>query len=127
MEVKVAAVFGDDILPQHESLKSNGNIKRTETNNLLQLIYGYMIAFAPIEGNEEEWPEGKKLDSLNAYLGADPIRRALDMGAQVVVTGRVVDSALVLGPLMYEFKWSVEDYDRLAAGTCHLKQRIPLS
>jgi hypothetical protein len=54
--------------------------------------------------------------SLNAYLGAEAIARALDAGAQIVVTGRCVDSALALGPLIHEFKWSMTDYDRLAAG-----------
>ncbi len=55
--------------------------------------------------------------SANAYLGALPIARALDAGADVVVTGRCVDSALVLGPLMHEFGWRADDYDRLAAGS----------
>lgn len=55
--------------------------------------------------------------SLNAYLGARPIARALDQGADVIITGRCVDSALVLGPLMHEFGWADDDYDRLAAGS----------
>ena len=55
--------------------------------------------------------------SANAYLGAFPIAAALQRGADIVITGRVVDSALALGPLIHEFGWAVEDYDRLAAGT----------
>jgi hypothetical protein len=55
--------------------------------------------------------------SANAYLGALPIARALAAGADIIVTGRVVDSALVLGPLMHEFGWRADDYDRLAAGS----------
>ena len=55
--------------------------------------------------------------SANAYLGAVPIARALAEGADVVITGRVTDSALVLGPLMHEFGWGADDFDRLAAGS----------
>ncbi len=55
--------------------------------------------------------------SLNAYLGAGPIVRALDMGADIVVTGRCVDSALVLGPLVHWFGWSWADFDRLSQGS----------
>ncbi len=58
-----------------------------------------------------------RVASANAYLGAIPIARALAAGADVVITGRCVDSAVVLGPLMHEFGWRTEDYDRLAAGS----------
>ena len=55
--------------------------------------------------------------SANAYLGAFPVAAALDAGADIVITGRVVDSAVVLGPLIHEFGWGLEDLDLLAAGT----------
>jgi hypothetical protein len=55
--------------------------------------------------------------SANAYLGALPIARALGGGANVVITGRCVDSALTLGPLMHEFGWRNDDYGRLSAGS----------
>ena len=55
--------------------------------------------------------------SANAYLGALPIKAALDAGADVVITGRCVDSAVTLGALMHEFGWAADDYDRLAAGS----------
>lgn len=60
---------------------------------------------------------GKALVSANAYLGAEQIAQALRDGAQVVVTGRVADPALALGPLMAHFGWTLEDADRIAAGT----------
>lgn len=69
------------------------------------------------------WETGEPLSSLgqsvisaNAYLGAEGIVRALDQGADIVITGRVADPALVLGPLRYHFVWSAEDYTRLGRG-----------
>jgi hypothetical protein len=55
--------------------------------------------------------------AANLYLGAQPIAEALDRGADIVVTGRVVDSALALGPLVHAFGWGWDDWDKLAAGT----------
>ena len=55
--------------------------------------------------------------TANAYLGALPIARALDAGADIVITGRCVDSAVTLGVLMHEFGWAADDFDRLAAGS----------
>ncbi|AHE55093.1 acyclic terpene utilization AtuA family protein [Sphingomonas sanxanigenens] len=55
--------------------------------------------------------------TCNAYLGAFPIAEALAAGADIVITGRVVDSAIVLGPLIHEFGWGRDDHDLLAAGT----------
>lgn len=60
--------------------------------------------------------KGKCL-TANAYLGALPVQAALAKGADIVITGRVVDSALCLGPLMHEFSWSTTDYDKLASGS----------
>jgi hypothetical protein len=63
------------------------------------------------------FPEPERILSMNAYFGAKPIAAALDAGADIVITGRVVDSALVLGILMHEFGWASDDFDKLAAGS----------
>lgn len=62
-------------------------------------------------------PFPDEVTSIHAYLGAFPIAHALAGGADIVITGRCVDSAIALGPLIYEFGWTPEDYDKLAAGT----------
>lgn len=59
----------------------------------------------------------RPLVSANAYLGAQQIADALRAGAQVVVTGRVADPSLALGPMLAHFDWPADDWDRLAAGT----------
>lgn len=58
-----------------------------------------------------------RLLSLNAYLGAAPIAAALSAGADIVVTGRCVDSATVLGACIHEFGWSLTEFDRLSGGS----------
>jgi hypothetical protein len=57
------------------------------------------------------------VNSLVAYTGAFPIAAALAAGADIVITGRAVDSAMALGPLIHEFGWGPDDFDLLAAGT----------
>jgi hypothetical protein len=91
---RIAVVLGDDLLPKREVLA---------TRDTREMFTGA--------------PMPPFLLSMNAYLGAEPIARALAEGADIVITGRVVDSALVLGPLMHEFGWSSTDYDRLAMGS----------
>ena len=93
VEMRIAVVEGDQVQPQLEG--------RRETIR-------EMFSGAPLP---------RKLMSANAYLGALPIAAALGAGAQIVITGRCVDSALALGPLMHEFGWKADDYDRLAAGS----------
>lgn len=63
------------------------------------------------------FPPKDAIFSANAYFGGGPIARALAEGAEMVITGRVVDSALALGPLMHEFGWSEDDHDLLSAGS----------
>ena len=63
------------------------------------------------------FPDADSVVNANVYFGADPIAAALAAGADVVITGRVVDSALVLGPLIHEFGWQASDHDQLAAAS----------
>ena len=94
VKLKVAVVLGDDILPRVEEFRAAG-IREMDT--------------------DAELPT--KIVSMNAYLGGFPIARALAEGADVVITGRCVDSAVTLGALIHAFSWTPEDLDRLAAGT----------
>ena len=94
--LKIAVVSGDDVSPLLPQL-------RQEQPPVRELQSGAAL------------PE--RVLTANAYLGAQPIRAALDAGAQVVITGRCVDSAVTLGVLMHEFKWQPGDLDLLAAGS----------
>ena len=94
LNLKIAGVYGDDLRDRAGELAADG---------------------LPDMKSGEPLPE--KLASMNAYLGGEPIAKALAAGADVIVTGRVVDSAVVLGPLMHEFNWSATDYDQLAQGS----------
>jgi hypothetical protein len=94
IDLRIAAVEGDDVMPFVDKLRAAG---------LREAV------------SHAELPA--RLLTANAYLGALPIKAALDRGAHVVITGRCADSALALGPLMHEFDWALDDYDRLAAGS----------
>lgn len=73
---------------------------------------------AVVDGDEFAFPDGDAtVVCRNAYLGAGPIAAALDMGAQIVITGRVVDSALTVGPLLHEFGWDLDNYEVLGKAT----------
>jgi len=91
--LKVAMVTGDDLLPQIDALR------------------------ASVREHVSGQPLPAQLLTANAYLGALPIKAALDAGADIVITGRCADSALALGILMHEFGWSQDEYDLLAAGS----------
>ncbi|NGY06356.1 acyclic terpene utilization AtuA family protein [Solimonas terrae] len=92
IELKIAIVTGDDLLPR-------------------------AAEFADVKEMFSGQPMPARLWSMNAYLGAFPIAAALDAGADIVLTGRCVDSAIVLGPLIHEFGWAADDYDKLSAGS----------
>jgi hypothetical protein len=91
---RVAVVLGDDLGAKRDDFRAAG---------VREMSSGATL------------PE--RLASCSAYLGARPIAAALDAGAEVVITGRCVDSALALGPLMHAFGWSAADHNRLAAGS----------
>ncbi len=94
LNLTVAHIEGDDLRPQLSDLRVEG---------VRDMFDGSAFPDAVI--------------SANAYLGAFPIAAALEAGADIVITGRIVDSALALGPLIHEFGWGTQDYDLLAAGT----------
>ncbi len=96
IDMKVAYIDGDDLMPTISNLKKTGE----EFKNI---------------------DKGKKLDesgysplTANAYLGAWGIKEALDKGADIVVCPRVTDAALVIGPAAWKFNWKRDNYDALA-------------
>ncbi len=94
IDIRVAVVHGDDVMPLLPQLQTEG-VRELQSGAALPA----------------------RLLTANAYLGAIPIRDALAAGAQIVVTGRCVDSAVTLGALMHEFGWAEHDFDRLAQGS----------
>jgi Acyclic terpene utilisation family protein AtuA len=98
-QLTIGIVTGDDILDRIDDMLARG----VELRN--------MDTGAPLSSVRD------RIQSANAYLGAQPIVEALGRGAQVVITGRATDTGLTLGPLMHEFGWRADDWDRLSAGT----------
>ena len=99
LDVKVGLVSGDDLLPRLDELLDAGHeLRDMDTGRPLADIRDKVL-------------------SANAYIGMAPIAEALDRGARIVVTGRVTDTGLTLGPLVHEFGWDHDDWDRIAAGT----------
>jgi hypothetical protein len=97
--ISVAAVVGDDLFPRLDELGKQGekfiNLDTAETFDTVR----------------------DRLVSANAYLGARPICDALEKGARIVITGRVADASLTVGPAAYEFGWRWDDWDKLAGAT----------
>jgi len=98
-QVRIGIVTGDDILDRINELLARGiELRNLDTGEPLAVVRN-------------------RIQSANAYLGAAPIVEALSQGANVVITGRATDTGLTLGPLIHEFGWAADDWDRLAAGT----------
>jgi hypothetical protein len=99
IHIKVATVAGDDIMARLDDYLSRGvTLKNMETGETLSAIRD-------------------RVQSANVYFGAFPVAEALRRGADIVITGRVTDTGLALAPMVHEFGWKSDDWDRLAAGT----------
>jgi hypothetical protein len=96
---RIAIIRGDDLLPRIDELLAQGH------------------TFTNLDTGEPLSSIRDRVVSVNAYLGCQPIVSVLRHGAEVVITGRVADASLTLGPAVYEFGWQANDWDRLAAGT----------
>lgn len=94
VELTIAVVIGDDLTAEASSFS------------------GFREMF-----DDSDFPAPNKIASINAYLGAFPIAAALDAGADIVITGRCADSALVLAACIHHFGWEYSDHDLLAAGS----------
>lgn len=97
-KVKVGVVLGDDLFGDLDGLLAEGEpLTHMETG-------------APLSSVRDD------VLSANVYLGAAPVVKALEMGANVVISGRVTDTGVTLAPLIHEFGWAEDDWDRLAHG-----------
>jgi hypothetical protein len=96
---KVGIVSGDDLLPRLDEMITAGH------------------SFNHLDSGEPLSTVRSRVVSANAYLGARPIAEALKLGASIVVTGRVADASLVVGPAMHEFGWAWDDWNKLGTAT----------
>ena len=98
-KLRIGIVTGDDIMSRLDALLSRGvELRNMDTGEPLSTVRD-------------------SIQSANVYLGAAPLVEALQQGARVVITGRSTDTCLTLAPLMHEFGWTANDWNRLAAGT----------
>ena len=98
LPLKVGVVYGDDISGRLYELTAAGE------------------KFTNMETGGNFTDVRRRITSANVYLGAEPVVAALDAGCQIVVTGRVTDTGLTLAPMIHEFGWAMDDWDRMAAG-----------
>ncbi len=96
--LRIAVITGDDILPRLAELRAAG------------------VDLSDMESGSDISSIEDRILFANAYLGAKPMVEALEMGADVIITGRTADPAQFLAPMVYELGWQWDDWDRLAAG-----------
>ncbi len=97
--LRIGTVTGDDVMGRLDDFLERGvELRNMDTGEPLSTVR-------------------ERVQSANVYLGAWPLVEALNRGAQVVVTGRATDTGLTLAPIIHEFGWREDDWDRLAAGT----------
>lgn len=95
--LQIAVVEGDDLMDQLDTLLEEGiDLRNMETGEDFSLIRS-------------------RVTSANAYLGVAPVLKALQAGAQIIITGRVTDTALTAACPVFEFDWPLEDWNRLAS------------
>ena len=98
-KLRIGIITGDNILDRIDNLLTRGiELRNMDTGEPLQTVRD-------------------RIQSANAYLGAEPIVEALNQGARIVITGRCTDTGLTLAPMIHEFGWAPDDWNRLAAGT----------
>lgn len=98
-KLRIGLVTGDDIMDRLDDLIGGGiELQNMETGLPLSTVRG-------------------QVQSANTYLGAWPMVKALESGAQIVITGRTTDTGLTLAPMIHEFGWQETQWDKLAAGT----------
>ena len=98
LNIKVGVVYGDDIVNHLYELTAAGE------------------RFTNMETGDDFFKVRSRITSANIYLGAEPVVKALDAGCQIVVTGRVTDTGITLAPMIHEFGWGMDDWDKMAAG-----------
>lgn len=96
--LKIAVIEGDDVLKQVLEDSKNSLLKNLDTKFDVEDVLPRLV-------------------TANAYLGAEPIVKALELGADIVIAGRIADPSLTVGPCMYHYKWKKENYNELAGAT----------
>lgn len=98
LSMKIAIIEGDNIIDD------------------IKEFYPHKADFKNLEDGEDFSPIKDKVQSANVYLGVQSIVKALEEGAQLIIAGRVTDTSITLAPMIYEFGWKYNDWDKLASG-----------